>query len=138
MGRKQKFTKTELRRALEDTDGHLGMVAARLGVARSTVYRYMERYPELEAVLKSARARGRDEIVEVAQSKLMAGLLTGDARLIMFALRHYDRDGVPGAVSIEGMLAPDVVEIMRREGIEASDVVREFEAMMRQVAEANR
>lgn len=135
MANRAKFTKTEFRRALEGSDGHVGVIARRLNVSRSTVYRYLDRYPELKQTLTKERQSGRDEIVEIAQTQLMQGLIAGDARLIMFALRHYDRDGVPGAIDLDSLFAPDVVEVMKAQGITTSDVVREFEALMRAQAD---
>jgi hypothetical protein len=117
------------------SDGHVGVIASRLGVVRQTVYNYLKKYPELNETLKMERQSGRDEIVELAQTQLMQGLIAGDARLIMFALRHYDRDGVPGAVDLDSLFAPDVVKVMKAQGITTSDVVREFEALMRAQAE---
>lgn len=131
MANRPKFTKTEFKRAMEGSDGHVGVIARRLNVSRSTVYRYLERYPELNATLKKERQSGRDEIVEIAQTGLMKGLLDGDVRLIMFALRHYDKEGVPGAVSLDSLFSPDVVELMKSRGVQASDVVQTFEAMVR-------
>jgi len=139
MANRAKFTKTEFRLALNDSDGHIGVIAGRLGISRRTVYRYLEKYPELNKTLKLERASGRDQIVELAQTKLMEGLMSIDEnrvdRLLMFALRHYDTDGVPGAIDIGGLFAPDVVEYLNRQGVSVSDAVREFEDIVRAQAE---
>lgn len=139
MANKAKFTKTEFRLALADSEGHIGVVAGRLGVSRRTVYRYLEKYPELDSVLKAERRSGRDEIVELAQTRLVEGLTSNDQnrvdRLLMFALRHYDTDGVPGAIDLGGLFAPDVVEYLNSQGVSVSDAVREFEEIVRAQAE---
>jgi predicted transcriptional regulator len=132
---KPRFTKTEFRRALDDSAGHIGVIAGRLGVDRRTVYRYLNRYPELQSTLQKERQSGRDEIVELAQSELMKKLKVGDERVIMFALRHYDREGVPGAVDIGSLFTPDVQEYLKSIGANMSDVVKQFEDIIRAQAE---
>jgi hypothetical protein len=135
MGNKALFTKTEFRLAMENCDGHIGVLAERLNVTRRTVYRYLEKFPELQTVLKAERRSGRDEIVELAQTKLVQGILANNDRLIMFALRHYDADGVPGAVDLGSLFAPDVLEYLNNQGVQMSDVVKSFESMIRMQAE---
>lgn len=132
---KAKFTKTEFRRAMENSKGHIGVIANRLHVARRTVYRYLDRFPELQTTLQKERESGRDRIVELAQTKLVQKLKAGDERIIMFALRHYDKDGVPGSVDIASLFAPDVQEFLKNQNIEMSDVVKSFEDMIRMQAE---
>lgn len=135
MGKKAKFTKTEFRLAVHESGGKLEHITARLNVTRRTVYRYFDRYPDLKADFNKERNHWRDGIVELAKSKLEEGLHDADParvdRLVMFALRHYDKDGVPGAVDLGSLFAPDVLEIMKKQGVEPSDVVKEFEAIMR-------
>lgn len=93
MTRKPKRTKTEVRDAIKNSRGHIGVIAHRLGVARQTVYDYLRRYPEVDDLLQAERRSGRDEIVELAQNKLLHRLMEeDDPRMIMFALRHYDND----------------------------------------------
>lgn len=132
---KARFTKTEFRMAMEGSGGHIGVIANRLNVTRRTVYRYLERFPELQTTLKAERQSGRDEIVELAQTKLMDKLLDGDERVIMFALRHYDKEGVAGSVDIGSLFAPDVQEYLKNQGVAMSDVVKSFEDMIRMQAE---
>lgn len=137
MANKRKFTKTEFRRSLEGSGGHIGVVAGRLNVTRRTVYRYLNRFADLQQTLKEERQSGRDEIVELAQTRLVEALEAKELneRMVMFALRHYDKEGVPGAVDLGSLFAADVQEIMKARGIEPSEVVKEFEALMRAQAE---
>lgn len=135
MAKKAKFTKTEFRLALEGSDGHIGVIASKLKVTRRTVYRYFDKYPELKDTLQEERRSGRDEIVELAQTALVSGILSGNERMIMFALRHYDKDGVPGAVDMSSIFAEDVVQYLRAQGKSVSDVVSEFESIVRMQAQ---
>lgn len=95
------------------------------------MYRYLEKYPDLEQMFLQEKKMGTDEIVEAARNKLFEGVLNGNERLVMFALRHYDKSGIPGAVDMDSLFSPDVVEAMRSAGIGMSDVVKEFEALVR-------
>lgn len=121
--------------AIEGTGGHIGVIAGRMKVSRQTVYRYLNKFPELKDELSQERVSGKDEIVELAQTGLVQGLLSGDARLIMFALRHYDEQGIPGAVDLGSMFSPDVVAFVEAQGKTMSDVVKEFESIIRMQAE---
>lgn len=135
MANKHKLTKRQVRQAIEGSAGNITVIAERLQVHRNTVSRYLKRFPDLAALLPAEKAEGRRYIVELAETKLIKKLEEENERMIMFALRHYDTDGVPGAVSLDALFSEDVIEIMRQRGVEASDVVKAFEAMVRAQAE---
>lgn len=134
MAGKPTLRKSHILEALIDSDGHIGIVAARLRVSRATIYRYLKRYPDLQIALDDERKRGRNEIVEIAQSKLKSGILNNNERMIMFALRHYDKDEVGDKFDVEKLFSSDVVNIMNDNGWNVSTVVHEFEMMIRQYA----
>lgn len=127
--------KREIREAIEGSGGHIGVIASRLGVGRRTVYNYMDRWPDLEALRERERRSGRQEILELAETGLMQGLMMGDPRLIMFAIRHYDEMG-PGARGLDALFPPDVLMMLERDGMVLSDVVNEFVAVMRMRSQA--
>jgi len=136
MANKTKFTKTEFRRAIEGSGGHVGLISERLNISRSTVYRYLDRYPDLNVLMADERKSGRDEMMELAQTNIMQGMRdTEDKarrdRLSMFTMRHLDKDGVPGALNLDSFLSPDVVAILQQQGIETSAVVKDFEDIIR-------
>lgn len=65
MARRAKFTKTEVKLALENADGVVAGAMTALGVAHSTMYRYINNY-KLWSVVQVER----DELVKLAKTGL--------------------------------------------------------------------
>jgi len=130
-----RFTKTAVRIALEDARGIKSDAARKLGVSRQTLDNYMVRYPELKEVMDKAR----DSLVDAAESKLSMLVEAGEIRAVLFTLetlgknRGYSkRTEVTGADGANLMqLSPETLEALRMMGIAPSDVVRQFEDMIR-------
>lgn len=58
MANQRQYSILEMRRAIEAGQGSPARIAAELGCARSTVYAYVRRYPELKAAFEQARGEG--------------------------------------------------------------------------------
>ena len=74
--------------ALRSAGGLQTYAAAKLGVSRKTLQRFMDANPELREV----RQEIREEIGDLAESKLLQGVKDGDPRLLMFFLKTQHKD----------------------------------------------
>jgi transposase-like protein len=128
--------KTSVRQALETHGGVISKVAESFNVSRQTVYNWIERY-ELREVVE----RTRDMMFDLAQDNILKAVTDGDVDVSKFVLTHMptarrwsSRAELTGANGTPLGLSPDVIELMRRMGVEPSEVVKEFEEMVRQQA----
>lgn len=85
--KKQRFTKSTIKSALEKARGNVSLAAEVLGVTRQTVYSYMARYPDLVAV----RADAENYILDIAEAHIEKAVLGGDMDAIKFYLRTKGR-----------------------------------------------
>lgn len=85
--KKQRFTKSTIKSALEKARGNISLAAEVLGVTRQTVYSYMERYPDLVAVRENAE----NYILDIAEAHIEKAVLGGDMDAIKFYLRTKGR-----------------------------------------------
>lgn len=85
--KKQRFTKSTIKSALEKARGNITLAAEVLGVTRQTVYKYMERYPDLVGV----RADAENYILDIAEAHVEKAVLAGDMDVIKFYLRTKGR-----------------------------------------------
>lgn len=66
MGNRTKITKTRVRKALQEADGIVSVAAEMLGVSKSTIYNYLNRWTGLWDVVQNER----DELVHLAKQGL--------------------------------------------------------------------
>jgi len=130
-------TKTAVIAAIKGSRGVKSAIALRLGCARNTLYNYLERWPDLKTLLDDES----EALVDNAEIMLAVAVAAGDIRAITFTLatkgktRGYSqRTEITGADGGALIIAPDVLSAMTRLGLETSDVVREFEALIRMKA----
>lgn len=86
--RKPKFTARQVAQALEAQFGNISGAARQLGCDRVTVYKYIERYPTCREALQ----RGREQLKDLAEAKLVQAIAHGDPWAIQFYLRTQARD----------------------------------------------
>ncbi len=129
MARKRKFSKRILREAIDEHGGNITQMAYGLGCSRQAIYDGLGRYPELQPQLEKEREASNQHLVDIAKNSLELAILSGDLRAVMFALRQYDTGQVKGA----GMgLSDDVLMLLQQMNIPMSDVVEQFEQLIRQ------
>lgn len=139
--RSARVTKATVAAAIKGSRGVKSVIAARLGCARNTVYNYLDRWPDLQTLLDDES----EALVDTAEVMLASAVASGDIRAITFTLatkgkaRGYSqRTEITGADGGALVIAPDVLAAMGRLGLETSDVVREFEALIRAKAGQSR
>lgn len=79
-----KITVEDFKKACVGCGGIKAVVAQRLGVERSSVQRFLERYPHLNKELEQAE----EAIIELAENKLQARVESGDMKAILFILER--------------------------------------------------
>lgn len=129
------FTKEAFTKAIEGSRGIKTEIARRMGCTRQTVDNALARWPELREMLKDER----ESIVDLAESKLLNAVANDDMRAILFTLETLGKErgwskrtevtGADGAALFG--LSPEVVEMIQAQGLDMSEVVRQFEAMVR-------
>jgi NADH:ubiquinone oxidoreductase subunit E len=80
-------TADEVIAAIRQAEGNLSLAASLLKVERSTVYRYVQRYPTIKAALDSEREKWLD----LAENQLKAAVRRGNIPAIMFTLKTIGR-----------------------------------------------
>jgi hypothetical protein len=73
---------------IRDAHGNLSAVADSLGVARSTLYRWIDDRPTVKAVVDESRERMKD----IAETALQAAVSRGEAWAVQFYLRTQAKD----------------------------------------------
>jgi hypothetical protein len=131
---RSRFSRRTLREAIEYCDGSITRIAHTLGCSRQTVYLALERFPDLKPVLEKNRTDFNLHLVDIAKSALELAILKNDLRAIMFALRQYDKEQVPGGLQ----LSDDVLMLLADMHIDQSQAVAQFEMIVRQQAELAR
>lgn len=82
-------TKKELIGEIEK-NGNVSLSCAKIGVDKSTFYRWMEKYPEFRKLAKAAAGRGRRTNCDIAESSLMFLIKQKNLPAIKYYLVHND------------------------------------------------
>jgi len=80
---KKKITKEALTKAIKGSYGIISTIAKRLKCERKTVYNKFEEWPELKDLL----IEERNEIVDLAENKLVSKIKSGEKTSIHFILK---------------------------------------------------
>ena len=146
----QKLTPEIILKAIEGSRGILAVVARRCGVARKTIYEYMERYPELKAALADARETLNDDVEMTIADDMLGGWVENpdkpgekfyrypNAVLLMFwAKTQMKNRGFVEKLDIG--LSPDVTAILpqlqtaaKEAGLSLAEVLAELTAQIAQ------
>jgi len=79
---KLKLTKQKIKEALAETHGVKKYLAEKLGVDRQTIYRYFDRYPDLE----EASQEYLDSVSDVAEHHLIEAVMEGNSWAVRYWL----------------------------------------------------
>lgn len=78
-----RLTVQQIEEALKAKAGNIAAAARDLGVARTTIYRQIEKSPGLQELLTDTR----EELVDIAESALRREVLNGNITAIIFTLK---------------------------------------------------
>ncbi len=131
MARKKQVTHRRLRLALEEHGGNITSVATALMVSRKTVYLALNKYTDLKDSVESIRLEFRRSLFELATNNLESALYNGEKWATLFALDKYD-DLQSGGGGLG--LSAEVLMLLAEMGADESEVVKAFEAMVREQA----
>lgn len=76
-----------LENAIIDSYGNISTIAKRLGVSRTTIYKYLEKNQDLKDRIESER----EVAIDFAESQLMEKIKSGDTVSIIFFLKTQGR-----------------------------------------------
>lgn len=82
-GRTDAYTQEQMAEAIAKAGGVLTDAATLLGCSRQTVSGYVRRYPHLQQVVYDSK----DEMLDIAESQLLAKLKSGNMAAIIFTLK---------------------------------------------------
>lgn len=135
-----RYTREAFVAAIAQSHGVKSSVAALVGCSRQTVDNALRRWPELREMLDAERSRLIGSSVNALYTDVVTPASEGHQRAYMFVLRTLGKDEgfaerqeITGANG-EALFAPDVLELLQRMGKEPSEVVRQFETMIRTLA----
>lgn len=101
---KSRLTQAQVIDAIQRADGYVSTAAANLGVARATVYRFIEKYPKVREALADAR----EAQVDFAEGVLQGLIAEGNVAAVIFYLKtqgkqrgYVERTEVDGAHEIK-------------------------------------
>jgi hypothetical protein len=98
-GQEQKYTEAEVREAFFKASGIVALVSSVLEVDRKTVYRYMERWPDLKEIRKDADEKTTDH----AEANIMEAVIAKDKSMSQWWLKHKARHrGYGDSIEIAG------------------------------------
>lgn len=99
--RTYKWTKEEVLESVKDTFGILSLIQGKLGIDRSTLWNYRQRWPEIDAAIKNERGR----FVGMAEEQLRKKVKGGSLEAIKFVLSRLGKDegwGEEQTVNVSG------------------------------------
>ena len=141
MARSDKFTAAQVIAALDQARGMTTIAARILNCSPNTIRRYIRQYPSVaeaqreahEAMLDDAERTLYELAVDERNVTALIFLLKtqGKGRGYTQRTELTGADGVP-------LLSPDTAQLLAARGIDAAEVVREFEALIRARAEGTR
>ena len=139
---KSQFTREAFIEAIQKSHGVKAMVASAVGCSRQTVDNALERWTDLAEMLDSARSGLVGKAVGALVNDVDNRESDGHQRAYMFVLKTMGKDegfterteitGANGAGLLD--LSPDIMRLVQGLGLDMSEVVRQFEGMVRAVA----
>ena len=117
--KKRAATAKRIIAAAEDSNGLLSAIAEAAGVHRSTVWTYARDYPDVAEAVEEAR----EKLFDVAESKLIERIESGDVTAIIFFLKtrckhrgYVERPAEDKAAPVEIRVsyADEIHEVVRR------------------------
>lgn len=125
--KKKPLSPKQVALALEAAKGNVAVAARTLGRRRSTVYNYLNNYPQLKKVLHDSR----ESMLDNAESALHSAALKGEGWAVCFMLKTIGRQrGYVEKVEVEHhVIQTEITSELARLGLaEAEDLSRTAES----------
>ena len=129
-----KYTKKQMADALRETKGQITLAARRVGCAYNTMRSYIDKYPEL-ADIQEEELEKMGDAVELALYDEAVNKRTTAALIFLAKTKFKNRGYIERHEHVGLALSPDIMQLAEQIGINKSDIVREFEALIRAEAD---
>lgn len=128
----KRYKAQDVANAITESKGMVTYAAKRLGCSRSTVHNYINQFEVCREAVDDARAGMLDN----AELQLANQIQDGNITAIIFYLKTIGKHrGYIERHDIGLAISPDTMKLANELGISESDIVREFEALIRAEAE---
>lgn len=112
--KEERFTVEQVAASLELTKGNVSLAARNLATSRTTLYEYMQRYPELKQALVDAR----ESMLDNAESALALAATKGEGWAVCFMLKCLGRSrGYIEKLEIDHRITADIESELARLGL---------------------
>jgi hypothetical protein len=120
MGRSNRYTAEQVATALRSSQGLVSVAARKLECRTQTIYNYIKKYKSVE----QARFDAREQMIDMAEVKLIEKIREGHLTAIIFALKTVGKN----RGYVERREIKNIVEMVREmPDRELDDLIREFE-----------
>jgi len=125
-----KISAKKLINAIEGSGGFITTIAQRLGVARSTVYTQLKKYPSAQEVLKDEK----EKLLDMAEGVLLKNVKAGKEASLFFFLKtqgkkrgYVERQQIEQATAPEGQTLDEWKKKAAQRIAQANETLQEFE-----------
>jgi len=129
-----KYSKKQMADALRETKGQITLAARRVGCAYNTMRSYIDKYPEL-ADIREEETEKMGDAVELALYDEAVGKRNTTALIFLAKTKFKNRGYTERHEHVGLPVSQDILNLAEQIGINKSDIVREFEALIREEAE---
>ena len=125
-----RYTAAQVIMAIKVTKGLVSLTAKRLGCERKTIYRYVERHPEVAEALREER----EAMTDIAELALFSKVQDGEAWAVCFYLKTQGkaRGYVERSEITIDYVRREAVRLAEKYGLDADDIVREAETIVKE------
>lgn len=89
---RSKYSVDEFKEAIKGCNGNKALVRRRLKCSSQTLYVYLEKHPELNRLIESERDYYKDDLLDIARTKLFKDVLAGKPYAITLAIRTLGKE----------------------------------------------
>lgn len=94
---------------------NISIACERLDISRQTIYRWMQIDPKFRSAVESALGVGNDSINDLAESKLIANIKSGNQRSIEYWLSNHKKNYYRPRVILEEPKKPEILSSKEKE-----------------------
>lgn len=125
----KKYTKKQMETALRKANGMVYLASQQLGCAYNTMRNWIERYPELQAIVEEESG----QVLDAAERRLYEAILRGEPWAIKFALSTKGRDRGYGERKdhrLQVVIREEVDRLAAAHGMDVDEIMEEVNAIL--------